>query len=95
MLTVFNLCLFWFQRTTGPSKCVAWTFYQPGGKVQGGRPALMSFIRNRLPECCPVRALFAHLAHRWAVKGEPMPEPGTEEWSKLMLFLAGAVRRSR
>jgi hypothetical protein len=65
---------------------MALTFQQPGGKTLGGRPAYKSFIRNRLPECCAVRALFAHLAERFALNSEPMPEPGTDEWRKFLLF---------
>jgi hypothetical protein len=33
-----------------------------------------------------VRALFAHLAQRFGINCEPMPEPGTAEWSNFYLF---------
>jgi hypothetical protein len=51
---------------------------QGGGKTLGTRPAWKAFIRNRLPECCPVRAVFAHIISRLWLKAETMPMPGED-----------------
>jgi hypothetical protein len=53
----------------------------PGaGKTLKNRPAWKAFIRNRLPECCPVRALFAWLCCQFLLNSEPLPMPGDTDF---------------
>jgi hypothetical protein len=53
----------------------------PGaGKTLKSRPGWKAFIRNRMPECCPVRALFAWLSCQFLLNSEPMPMPGDDFW---------------
>jgi hypothetical protein len=53
----------------------------PGaGKTLKNRPAWKAFIRNRMPECCPVRALFAWISCQFLLNSEPMPMPGDTDF---------------
>ena len=66
----------------GPSKCPSVAVMQPqgGGKTLKKRPAWKAFIRNRMPECCPVRAVFAWLSCQFLHNSEPMPMPGDDSF---------------
>ena len=67
---------------TGPSKCPSIAVMQPpgAGKTLKNRPAWKAFIRNRLPECCPVRALFGWLCCQFLLNSEPLPMPGDTDF---------------
>lgn len=68
--------------TAGPSKCPSIAVMQPQGasKTLKARPAWKAFIRNRMPECCPVRAVFAWLSCRFLLNAEAMPAPGDTDF---------------
>lgn len=57
-----------------------------GGKSLAGKPGHKGMIRGKLPELCPVGALFRHLAIRVAIEGEPIPTPGTAAWESFRLW---------
>jgi hypothetical protein len=51
---------------------------QHDGKTLKNKPAWKAFIRNRMPECCPVRAVFAWLCCQFCLNSEPLPMPGDD-----------------
>lgn len=85
LLTCQFLCV---VNLAGPSQCHAVSVVQDagGGKTLHGKPGHKGMIRSKVPEMCPIGALFRHLAIRFALEGEPIPTPGTSEWENFRLW---------
>ena len=70
-------------------------FQPPGtGKTLATRPAYKGMLRAKLPEMCPIGALFRLMVQRFALQAEPIAKPGSSPYRKFFLWPGRAGKPS-